>query len=66
MGYWEGIVPWEGGQALAQGAQSTGFKARLDTGAWSNLGHWEVSLLWQGWNWMGFKVSSNPDHSGIL
>ncbi|RMC11794.1 hypothetical protein DUI87_11920 [Hirundo rustica rustica] len=22
-GYWEGIVPWEGGQALAQGAQSS-------------------------------------------
>ena len=23
MGYWEGIVPWQGGQALAQGDQSS-------------------------------------------
>ena len=25
-------------------------KARLDIGAWSSLGQWEVSLSWQGWH----------------
>ena len=39
------------------------FKARLD-GALSNLVQWEVSLpVAGGHNWMGFKVSSNPNHS---
>ena len=45
MRYWEGIVPCEGGEALAQGAQEAVAapgslevsKARLD-GAWSTLG----------------------------
>lgn len=45
MGYWDGIGPWEGGQALAHGAQRSWgcpwilgmFQARL-VGAWSSLG----------------------------
>ena len=41
-------------------------RARLD-GAGSNLGWWEVSLpVAGGWNWMVFKVPSNPNHSTIL
>ena len=34
-------------------------KARLDTGAGSSLGQWEVSLPWQGWNEMTFKGPLN-------
>jgi len=43
------------------------FKARLD-GALSNPVQWKVSLCpWQwGWNWMIFKVPSNPNCSLIL
>ena len=41
-------------------------KARLD-GALGNLGWWEVSLpMAGGWNWVGFKVLPNPNHSVIL
>ena len=41
------------------------FKARLD-GALGNLVWWEVSLpMAGGWNWMVFKVPSNPNHSII-
>lgn len=50
MGYWEGIPPWKGGEALAQvprdavAAPSVKvFQAGLD-GAWSKLGQWKVSL----------------------
>ena len=36
-------------------------KARLD-GAWSSLVQWKVSLLGAGgWNWVGFRVPSNPN-----
>ena len=42
------------------------FEARLD-GALGNLVWWEVSLpMARGWNWMGFKIPSNPNHSAIL
>jgi len=42
------------------------FKARLD-GALSTLGWWEGSLLTAGgWNWMIFKIPSNPNPSVIL
>ena len=42
------------------------FKARLD-GALSNLVWWKVSLpMAGGWNYMIFKVPSNPNHSMIL
>ena len=38
-------------------------KARLD-GALGNLVWGEVSLpMAGGWNWVGFKVPSNPNHS---
>ena len=41
-------------------------KARLD-GAWSNLVWWRVSLpVAGGWDWMGFKVPSNPNRAVIL
>jgi len=42
------------------------FKARLD-GALSNLVWWKGSLPMAGvWNWMIYKVTSNPNHSVIL
>ena len=42
------------------------FKARLD-GALGSLGWWEVSLsMAGGWNWVGFKVPANTNHSTIL
>uniref|UniRef100_A0A8C3QZH8 Interleukin 10 receptor subunit beta n=1 Tax=Cyanoderma ruficeps TaxID=181631 RepID=A0A8C3QZH8_9PASS len=34
-------------------------KARLDTGAWSSLGQWEVSLPWQGGHWVAQVDSSH-------
>ena len=35
--------------------------------ALGNLVWWEVSLpMAGGWNWMSFKVPSNPNHSVIL
>ena len=41
-------------------------KARLD-GALGSLGWWEVSLPMAGdWNWVVFRVPSNPNHSVIL
>jgi len=43
-----------------------GFKTRLN-GALSTLGWWKVFLpLAGGWNWMIFKVPSNPNQSMIL
>lgn len=39
----------------------------LDTGAWSRLGHCEVSLPRAGGsNEIIFNVPLNPNHSGIL
>jgi len=41
-------------------------KARLD-GALGSLIWWVAALLMAGgWNWMGFKVPSKPNHSMIL
>ena len=41
-------------------------KARLD-GALGSLGWWEVSLpMAGGWNWVGFKASSNLSHSMMI
>ena len=41
-------------------------KDRLD-GALGNLVSWVVPLpMAEGWNWMVFKVHSNPNHSEIL
>ena len=67
MGYWAGIVPWEGGQALAQGAQSScgcpwipgNAQGQAGHWGWEHLGHWEVSL---GWHWVGFRILPNPNH----
>ena len=44
--YVEKIPGCEGGEALAQGTPGSlaVSKARLDTGAWSSQGQWEVSL----------------------
>jgi len=43
-----------------------GLKARLD-GALSNLGWWKMSLLMAGgWDWMIYKVPSDPNHSMFL
>jgi len=42
------------------------FNAGLD-GALSSLSWWVATLLAaQGWNWVVFKVPSNPNHSVIL
>ena len=41
-------------------------KARLDIGAWSSLGQWEVSLPMAEVELMSFKVPSNPNQSKIL
>uniref|UniRef100_A0A672VCG7 Disco interacting A n=1 Tax=Strigops habroptila TaxID=2489341 RepID=A0A672VCG7_STRHB len=66
------VLPCEGAEALAQtfpreavAAPSLAvFKARLDTGAWSNLLQWKVSLpVAGGWDWMSFKVPSNTNNS---
>jgi len=41
-------------------------KARLD-GALGSLIQWVAALLIAGgWNWVGFKVPPNPNHSVIL
>ena len=40
MGYWEGIPPWEGGQALAQGAQSSWGCPWIPGSAQDQAGHW--------------------------
>ena len=40
MGYWEGIVPWEGGQALAQDAQSSCGCPWIPGSAQGQVGHW--------------------------
>jgi len=43
-----------------------GLQARLD-GALSTLGWWKGSLpMAEGWNWVIYKVPSNPNHSRIL
>ena len=39
-------------------------KARLD-GAVSSLGYGRCPCLQQGWDWVSFKVPSNPNHSTI-
>ena len=61
------VRPWPRLPREAAAAPSlAGFKVRLD-GALSNLVWWKVSLPWQGgWNWVIFKVHSNPNHSVIL
>ena len=38
--------PWIPGSAQGQAGQW----------GWSSLGQWQVSLPWQGWHWLGFKV----------
>jgi len=41
-------------------------KARLN-GALGSLSWWGARSSWhEGWDWMGFKVSSKPNHSVIL
>ncbi|XP_063249361.1 protein SON isoform X2 [Prinia subflava] len=73
MGSWAGIVPWQGGQALAQGAQSScgcpwipgsvpGQAGHLGL---SSLGQWKVPLPRQGWPWMGCKVPPSARQGGI-
>jgi len=67
------ILHSEGSEALAQlsrgavGAPSLEvLKAKLD-GAPGSLSCWVAALpTAQGWNWVGFKVPSNPNHSVIL
>ncbi len=39
-------------------------KARLD-GAPGSLSWWGALPMAQGWDWVGFKVPSNPNHSMI-
>ena len=58
---------WHRPPREAVGAPSLeAFKARLD-GALANLVWWEVSLpMTGGWNWMIFKVPSNPNLSVTL
>ena len=42
------------------------FKPRLD-GALGSLSCWVAALPMEGvWNWIGFMVPSNPNHSMIL
>jgi len=61
------VRPWPRLPREAVAAPSLAvLKARLD-GAWSTLGWWKGSLLRAGgWNWMSFKVPSNPNYSVIL
>ena len=40
MRYWEGIVPWEGGQALAQGAQRSCGCPWIPGSVQGQVGHW--------------------------
>jgi len=61
------VRPWPRLPREAVAAPSLeGFKARLD-GALSSLGWWKGSLLMAGgWNWMVYKVPSNPNQSVTL
>ena len=75
MGDWAGIVPWEGEQALAQGAQRSCGCSWIPGSAQGQAGHWglEQPGIVEGipvhagvQNEMGLKVPSNPNHFGIL
>ena len=61
------VRPWPRLPREAVAAPSLAvLKARLD-GAESTLGWWKGSLLMAGvWNWMIFKVASNPNPSVML
>ena len=61
------VRPWPRLSREAVAAPSlAGSKVRLD-GALSTLGWWKGSLpMAGGWNWMAYKVPSNPKHSMIL
>ncbi|KAF4798361.1 hypothetical protein TURU_064691 [Turdus rufiventris] len=78
VGFWDGILGWDGGEGLAEGAQSSWgcpwipgmSKARVDIGTGNSLGQWEVSLPWQGgmgwdqWDGMGFWDGMGWDGMG--
>jgi len=61
------VRPWPRLPREAVAAPSlAGFKARLN-GAWSTLGWGQGSLpIAGGWNWVIYRVPSNPNHSMIL
>ncbi|RLV83718.1 hypothetical protein DV515_00016383, partial [Chloebia gouldiae] len=60
------ILPCEGRESLAQGAQSSCAAPGALEGAWSSLGQRKVSLPWPGWHWMDLKAPSKPMHSSHL
>jgi len=61
------VRSWHGLPREAVGVPSLeAFKARLD-GVWSTVGWQKRSLrMAGGWNWIIYKVPSNPNHSVIL
>ena len=74
MGCEAEILPCEGGEALAQVAQRSRGCPWLPGSVQGQVG-WDfgqpglvegVPAHGRGWNWMGFKVPSNPNQSGIL
>ena len=73
MGYWDGIVPCEGGEAMAQGAQSSCGCPWIPGSVQGQAGQGleqpgiveGVPAHDWGWNWMFFNIPSHPNHSVI-
>ena len=74
MGYWEGIVPCEGGEALAQGAQRSCGCSWIP-GSVQGQAEWAseppglvecVPAHGRAWHWMGFEVLFTPNQAVAL
>lgn len=65
-----GMFPWKRGgghpgEPLQSPQHCCHFQARLGR-AWSHLGNGRWPWPWQGWHWVGFRVSSSPTHPGNI